>query len=173
MAQVTDRFITCEGKILKHLIKCGLTRVAQPLLPEMDGDIGVRSVQAVSSCCPEWVKGATAVTSENLLTSWKILDGEAKCVKFNGNIVITGEGTHGDQILDEVRGEQNVSQLNWRGRGNGGGCSMCDRQSCSIANSNERVRRRGHHGVQHTRISSHAGGGSGVEESVVGAAGGR
>jgi hypothetical protein len=38
----------------------------------------------------EWVEIATALTSEHFLPGRKILYGETRGVKFDGNIIVTG-----------------------------------------------------------------------------------
>jgi len=57
----------------------------------------------------KWIEVATAITSELHRLSAKILNGETRWVKFNGNVIITSELFHRDEVLDQRGRDENIA----------------------------------------------------------------
>jgi hypothetical protein len=60
------------------------------------------------------VESTITLTSEHHCPGWKILYKEAKGVKLDRHIVITGQLTNRDQILNNIRGNENVFEVERR-----------------------------------------------------------
>jgi len=106
-----------------------------------------------------------AITSEHLRPGRKILDRKTGGVKFNRDIVITGEATNTDQILNKVRRNKNVVQMEgFGGSGNECVCLVRDRQPSTIAHCDG-----GGRWVKVTRRGGHVRRCAGVEVLVGGA----
>jgi hypothetical protein len=80
--------ITGEIKMLKNLREGWTAWMPKSFMPQRDGRCSGGS-EAVVLWWTKRVEIAGAVTSENLLLGWQILDREAMGVKFNRDIIIT------------------------------------------------------------------------------------
>ena len=116
------------------------------------------------------VEIAMAITSEHLRPGRKILDRKNGGVKFNRDIVITGEATNTDQILNKVRRNKNIVQVEgFGGSGNECVCLVRDRQPSTIAHCNGGGRWVNGGRVKVTRRGGHVRRRAGVEVLVGGA----
>jgi hypothetical protein len=136
--------------------------MAEPLVPQLhrrlrgSGEGLVRQLQGV--------KITRALTSELHRLRWKILDGEASGVKFNGNVIVTGKLFDRNQILDQGRRNKNIIQVERRGRCRNLGMScVSNRQLVAVSNSDERGERKGARGGNYTRGGGHVRRGASVK----------
>jgi hypothetical protein len=106
MARMRLRFITREIEALEDLAENGGSRMPKPSVPQIDRRGGAEGELWRQS---ERVEGAGALTSEHHRAGAKVLNRETGRVKFNRNIVITGQLTNRNQILNNGRGDQNVT----------------------------------------------------------------
>jgi hypothetical protein len=69
----------------------------------------------------------------------QILDGEARGIKFNRNVVITSQLTNGNKILNKGRRNKNIAKTKRVGGcGNGSVGGVRDIQASTVADDNGR-----------------------------------
>ena len=71
------------------MLECAASWMSEALVPQIEGGCGGDHGFGRGGC--QGIQVASAVTSENLRPSGKVLDRETKRIKFNRNVVILGK----------------------------------------------------------------------------------
>ena len=106
--------------------------MAETSVPSVDGDMQSAVDRQRQG---QGVEIAGALTAKYNLLVAKILDGKkTKWVKFNRNMVITGEFADRHKVFNQRRRNVNIMQMEGGGDGGkNGGTSALDWHGCSIA----------------------------------------
>jgi metal-sulfur cluster biosynthetic enzyme len=148
-----------------------MTRMAKPLMPEVDrGDASERSRKRRGATSHR-VQITVRLTAENHCPSAKVVDRKTKRVKFNRYMVISTELTNIKEVFNERWRKQNMAKNKRGSRSDDrAGASMCDRQVSTITDHDLRGRMRRTEGVKVTGARRHVRQPPGVEVPIRGAA---
>jgi hypothetical protein len=102
------RFIASKIKALENLTKGSGARMAEAGVPEVDTS-GEGDRTAGGGGRPNRVQIAGAVTAVEKHPSTTILNRKTRSVKFHRNIVITSKRTNRNEVVNELRRNNDIS----------------------------------------------------------------
>jgi hypothetical protein len=101
---ISVALITGNSIRTNELGQCLMTDITKAVMPEGGGGRGGSEGSSAGWCWwKEWVEVTHAIAPGDHAPCLEVLHKKAKWVKLDGKIIVSGETTNGNQILNNVR----------------------------------------------------------------------